>query len=63
MSSKQEQQFASIEEENTRLATGVDDMQPLPDDEDRGTGEGEIKGSFQPKIAALEGIEYDTGNS
>ncbi|CAD6572118.1 MAG: hypothetical protein CYPHOPRED_004721 [Cyphobasidiales sp. Tagirdzhanova-0007] len=57
----QREEQIQMQAENERQAVGLDYMQPLPADEDR--GEGEVKGSFQPKIAALEGIEFDTGNS
>ena len=51
----QREEQIQMQAENERQAVGLDYMQPLPADEDR--GEGEVKGSFQPKIAALEGIE------
>lgn len=41
--------------ESERQAVGVDDIQRLPPDEDR--GEGDLTGSMQPKMAGLEGIE------
>ena len=47
--------------ENLQQAVGVDDIQRIPQDSD--DPEGEIKGAKQPKMAGLEGIEYDTGNS
>lgn len=58
---EQKQERAEIQAEATREVVGVDDMHPEVRDEDR--GEGEIKGMYQPKIAGLEGIEFDTGNS
>lgn len=57
---EQKQERAEIQAEATREVVGVDDMHPEVRDEDR--GEGEIKGMYQPKIAGLEGIEFDTGN-
>lgn len=58
---EQREERKEIQAEATREVVGVDDLHPLPYDEDR--GEGEIKGMGQPKIAGLEGIEFDTGNS
>ncbi|KAK9900494.1 hypothetical protein P389DRAFT_13406 [Cystobasidium minutum MCA 4210] len=58
---EQKQERSELQEEARREAIGVDEIEPEPLDEDR--GEGEFKGMHQPKIAGLEGIEYDTGNS
>ena len=59
--SDQQREREELQAENTRQAVGVDDLKPhAPDDEN---DEGEIKGMHQPKIAGLQGIEFDTGNS
>lgn len=58
---EQREERAELQAEATREVIGVDDMQPESPDADR--GEGEIKGMHQPKIKALDGIEFDTGNS
>lgn len=58
---EQQEERQEIQAEATKEVVGVDELRPLSPDEDR--GEGEIKGMNQPKIAGLEGIEFDTGNS
>lgn len=58
---EQQEERREIQAESTKEVIGVDAMRPLTPDEDR--GEGEIKGMYQPKIAGLDGIEFDTGNS
>lgn len=60
-SKEQQAEYKEYQSENTREVVGADDIHPQLRDEDR--GEGEIKGMHQPKIAGMEGMEYDTGNS
>ena len=61
---RSETQAAEIDEmqqDNLKESIGVDAMKDFPAESD--IAEGEVKGSMQPKIAGLEGIEFDTGNS
>ncbi|KAL7004377.1 hypothetical protein EMMF5_006068 [Cystobasidiomycetes sp. EMM_F5] len=57
----QEQELKDMQDYNQRHAVGVDDIKDFPQDGD--DAEGDLKARNQPKIAGLEGIEFETGNS